>query len=203
MSGNLCVGPLTAIAVAALLVGCVADSTSSSSGGGYAYPSGGSGGSSSGGGLSQPLLADIDTNGQLVLPAGGQGIGVYVTYDQGGHWTVSWTCDTAVTNLPCPYVVDASVAAAAGSIDNAMANPSSSTAATAAFAIVSAQEIRATTTTTTGIDAMTFDTTPGAIVTVSVQLDTNVSFFFVQDNQVNGGYTGALTNPMMFKPSAP
>jgi hypothetical protein len=36
-----------------------------------------------------------------------------------------------------------------------------------------------------------------------VQLDTNVSFFFVQDNQVNGGYTGALTNPMMFKPSAP
>ncbi len=114
----------------------------------------------------EPILADIDTNGQLVLPAGGQGIGVYVTYDQGGHWTVSWTCDTAVTNLPCPYVVDASVAAAAGSIDNAMANPSSTTAA---FAIVSAQEIRATTTTTTGIDAMTFDTTPGAIVTVSVQ----------------------------------
>jgi hypothetical protein len=199
MVGEFCVGPVTAIAVAALLVGCVADSTSSSSGG-YAYPSGSSAGSSSGGGMSQPILADIDTNGQLVLPAGGQGIGVYVTYEQGGHWTLSWTCDTAVTNLPCPYVVDASVAAAAGSIDNAMANPSSSDAA---FAIVSAQEIRATTTTTTGIDAMTFDTTPGAIVTVSVKLDTNVSFFFVQDNQVNGGYTGALTNPMMFKPSAP
>jgi hypothetical protein len=199
MFGEFCVGPLTAVAVAALLVGCVADSTSSSSGG-YGYSGGGSGGSSSGGGLSQPLLADIDTNGQLVLPPGGQGIGVYVTYDQGGHWTISWTCDTAVTNLPCPYVVDASVAAAAGSIDNAMANPSSSDAA---FAIVSAQEIRATTTTTTGIDAMTFDTTPGAIVTVAVQLDTNVSFFFVQDNQVNGGYTGVLTNPMMFKPSAP
>jgi hypothetical protein len=198
MLGEFCVGPLTAIAVAALLVGCVADSTSSSSGGGYTYE--GSGSSSSGAGPSQPILADIDTNGQLVLPAGGQGIGVYVTYDQGGHWTLSWTCDTAVTNLPCPYVVDASVAAAAGSIDNAMANPSS---ASAAFAIVSAQEIRATTTTTTGVDAMTFDTTPGAIVTVSVQLDTNVSFFFVQDNQVNGGYTGALTNPMMFKPSAP
>jgi hypothetical protein len=200
MFGEFCVGPLTAIAVAALLVGCVADSTSSSSGGGYPYPSSGGSGSSSGAGPSQPILADIDTNGQLVLPAGGQGIGVYVTYDQGGHWTLSWTCDTAVTNLPCPYVVAASVAAAAGSIDNAMANPAS---ASAAFAIVSAQEIRATTTTTTGVDAMTFDTTPGAIVTVSVQLDTNVSFFFVQDNQVNGGYTGALTNPMMFKPSAP
>jgi hypothetical protein len=198
MFGEFCVGPLTAIAVAAVLVGCVADSTSSSSSGGYGYPSGG--GSSSGGGMSQPIVADIDTNGQLVLPAGGQGIGIYVTYDQGGHWTLSWTCDTALTNLPCPYVVDASVAAAAGSIDNAMANPASSAAA---FAIVSAQEIRATTTTTTGVDAMTFDTTPGAIVTVSVQLDTNVSFFFVQNNQVNGGYTGALTNPMMFKPSAP
>jgi hypothetical protein len=30
-----------------------------------------------------------------------------------------------------------------------------------------------------------------------------VSFFFVQDNLVNGGYTGALTNPLMLQPTVP
>ena len=34
-------------------------------------------------------------------------------------------------------------------------------------------------------------------------LNAPVSFFFVQDNLVNGGYKGALTNPLIFQPSSP
>jgi len=38
---------------------------------------------------------------------------------------------------------------------------------------------------------------------LAVQLNAPVSFFFVQDGKVNGGYQGPLTNPLMFVPSAP
>jgi hypothetical protein len=48
-----------------------------------------------------------------------------------------------------------------------------------------------------------FDTTAGATIEVSVRLDAPVSFFFVQDGQVNGGYKGALTNPLFLRPTSP
>jgi hypothetical protein len=200
MSGELGARPWAAAAFAAILVGCVADSTSSS--GGTATESGGPvPSSSSGGGATQPILADIDTNGQLDLPPGGQGIGMYVTYETGGHWTLSWTCDSAITGLSCSYAVTASVAATDGTIQNvAGITPSATDSLSEAS---TQQEVQAVTSTTTNTDSMTFDTIPGTILTVSVQLNAPVSFFFVQDNQVNGGYTGALTNPMMFQPSSP
>ena len=66
MSAEFGLGTLAAATVAALLVGCVVDSTPSSGpgGAGGTYPVGGS--SSSGGAGSQPILADIDTNGMLI-----------------------------------------------------------------------------------------------------------------------------------------
>jgi|CZKU01.1.fsa_nt_gi hypothetical protein len=200
MSAEFGLGTLAAATVAALLVGCVVDSTPSSGpgGAGGTYPVGGS--SSSGGAGSQPILADIDTNGMLIATPG-QGIGVYVTYETGGHWTISWTCDTAATNLSCNFVVDATVSATSGPIQNLAGIERS--AANSLTEENTNQQVEAITTTTTGLDTMTFDTTPGVIVTVSVALNAPVSFFFVQDNQVNGGYTGALTNPLMFQPTTP
>ena len=180
-----------------MLVGCIADGTPSSSGGtGY----GSAGGSSSGAGTPQTLLADVDTAGRFQSFAGGQGIGIYVEYDAGGHWTLSWTCDTSVTNLVCTYLVDASVSADNGTIQNAVAVPPSGMDS---LRQTSPLQVEAVTTTTTGVDQITFDTTPGATLTVAVQLNAPVSFFFVQDGKVNGGYTGQLTNPMMFLPTAP
>jgi hypothetical protein len=198
MPGELFVGTLAAGAIAALLVGCVADSTSTP-GGSLGYSSGSAGSGSSSGGSSQPILADIDTNGTLISTPG-QGIGVYVTYESGGHWSVSWTCDTSITNLACNYTITASVDAESGVVSNA----ASPTALSTGFLSTSAddRQVEASTNTTTGTDGMTFDTTPGVIVTIAVQLNAPVSFFFVQDNKVNGGYTGTLTNPMMFQPSS-
>ncbi len=111
---------------------------------------------------------------------------------------MSWTCDTAITNLSCSFVVDASVST------GAIANPvASGLGVNDAISQATTQQIEATTTTTSGIDAMLFDTTPGAVLTVTVQLNAPVSFFVVQDKQVNGGYKGALTNPMMLQPTTP
>jgi hypothetical protein len=176
------------------VAGCFADGTGGSSSSGSAGPYASS---SSGGGATQPLLVDVDTGGTL-LTTPGNGIGVYVEYQTGGLWRVSWTCDTALTNLSCNFVVDASVTV------GAITNPEGDgLEAGDALSQPNPQQIEAVTTTTTGVDAMLFDATPGASITLTVTLNAPVSFFFVQDNQVNGGYKGALTNPLMLQPSSP
>lgn len=186
---------IAALGVILLLAGCVADSsssTSSSAGGSGPY-----GASSSGGGTTQPLLAYVDTGGTLVTTPG-NGIGVYIEYESGGHWRVSWTCDTALTNLSCNFVVDASVAT------GTIANPTPDGFQSGdSLTQPSSRRVEAVTTTTGDDDAMLFDATPGAVITVSVSLNAPVSFFFVQDNQVNGGWKGALTNPLMLQPTSP
>jgi hypothetical protein len=182
------------LAGAGFLAGCFAGGTDS----GASSGSGGSGsyGSSAGGGPAQPLLVDVDTGGTLVTTAG-NGIGVYVEYQSGGHWRVSWTCDTSLTNLPCNFVVDANVTTGTVATTGDSLEPQDSVSSPYP------QEIEAVTTTTTGVDAIFFDATPGAPMTVTVSLNAPVSFFFVQDSLVNGGYTGTLTNPLMFQPSTP
>lgn len=193
-------GPIiAALGVIGLLAGCVADSSSggiTTSSAGGSGPSGASSSGGSGGGTT-PLLVDVDTGGTLVTTPG-NGIGVYIEYQSGGHWRVSWTCDTALTSLSCSFVVDASVAT------GAIANPTPDGFQSGdSLMQPSSRQVEAVTTTTGDDDAMLFDTTPGAVITVSVSLNAPVSFFFVQDNQVNGGYKGTLTNPLMLQPTSP
>ncbi len=181
-----------------LLAGCFADSTdhtSSGSAGGGSYASS-SGGGTQGGTQNQPLLVDVDTGGTLVTTPG-NGIGVYIQYVSGGHWSVSWTCDTALTSLSCSFIVDASVSTGTLVETGDTIGPSDSVSQ------ATPRQIEAVTTTTTGVDGVLFDTAPGAAITVTVALNAPVSFFFVQDNLVNGGYQGTLTNPLMFQPSSP
>ena len=182
------------VVAAGLLVGCVVDS--SPSGGGFTYASGGSAGSSAAT-PATPVLVLVDPN-QTLESTPGNGIGVYVEYETGGHWRVSWTCDTALTNLSCNFMVDAVVAS--GEITNPAALGSGSETS---FTQPNAQRIQSTTTTTSGMDGVLFDGPPGARLTVTVQLNAPVSFFFVQDGKVNGGYQGPLANPLMFEPSSP
>jgi hypothetical protein len=183
----------TSLAAAGFLAGCVGDSTSTSAG-----SSAGGGYGSSSGAQVQPLIVDVDTGGTLVTTPG-NGIGVYVEYVTGGHWRVSWTCDTSLTSLPCAYVVDASVT------EGSIANPAGVDleAGTDSLTQTNSQQIEVTTDTTTGEDGVTFDAPAGADITVSVRLNAPVAFFFVQDNQVNGGYKGTLTNPLILQPSSP
>ena len=64
------------------------------------------------------------------------------------------------------------------------------------------------TTTTTAVDGVTFDTVLPAGTTPVITLDAKLNgvedptyLFFVQNGQINGNYTGQLTDPLMLEPS--
>lgn len=191
---------LAAAALAGVVVGCGSSDSGSGSAwanGGYASgsSSGATGGSSSGSG-SGLLVVDIDPNATLVQTPG-NGIGVYVEYETGGHWNVTWTCDTNLTGLSCPYIIDASVAQ--GTITSPVPQ---GFGAGDSLTQPGPQDIEAITTTMGGVDQVTFDTDPGTTLQINVRLNAPVSFFFVQDGKVNGGYKGSLTNPLIFQPTS-
>ena len=187
-----------AVAVVAAITGCSGDvdgrPRSWQTAGGGPVPSASA---SSGPAPTQPLLVDVDTN-QTLETTPGSGLGVYVEYVAGGHWNIWWTCDTDKTGYDCHYQVDASIA------DGAIANVAG-VALDGADTLIQpdARSVSAVTTTSRAADGVQFDAPAGAIVQVSVKLDADVYFFFVQDKKVNGGYTGALTNPLQFHPSSP
>lgn len=55
-------------------------------------------------------------------------------------------------------------------------------------------------------DGIAFDTKAGQSITVKATvagIENASLFFFVQDGKVNGGYAGALSNPLTFRPTAP
>jgi hypothetical protein len=199
------------LAAAGLAVGCVAGDSTSGGGsappyiGGGASSSGGSSGGSTGTAGSQPLLVDVDPN-RTMTAAPGQGVGVFTEYQTGGHWHVWWTCDTSKTDLGCSFEVSVSVAS--GTIAN-VAGQSLQTSDR--LAQPTSQQVEATTTTTTGIDGVTFDTPLDAsgdqpVITLDVKLNgqEDGSFlFFVQDGKINGGYQGTVTDPLMLEPSTP
>ncbi len=206
-------------ALSAGVVGCGPDSGSSASYGGGGYAGGGSASGSSGGG-GQPMIAVLDTGQTFTSESmqGGQGVGVFVEYQAGGHWSIQWTCDTAITGLDCNFDIDATLTNAvpvstdAGGDAAGAAEPSIMNAV-AQFGSITDTNVQATPTevsagsnTRSDIDALTFDAPPGAMITVDAKLNGEESgafFFFVQDRTVNGGYKGVLSDPLTFEPSSP
>jgi hypothetical protein len=155
--------------------------------------SGSSGGSSSG---NPPVVVLVDPDRTLTAQPG-QGVGVFTEYSSGGLWHVWWTCDSNVngTGDPCYFEVDAS---SSGVLAPATVPTSTS------FYQPNTGEIRATTTTLAGIDQIYFDATPGQPIQLEVRLNgvrDGRFFFFVQNGLVNGGYTGTLSDPLVFSPS--
>lgn len=171
--------------------------TPSSSGSSSAAPPPASSGSPAG--PVQPLLAVVDTN-QTMDAVGGDGVGLFIEYSTGGHWHLWWTCDTNQTQQSCNFVIGASVAS--GAITNLDATQLSGGFAT----LSSTTQLDAQSTTTTQVSGIRFDTDPGATIKLEASMSniTDGSFlFFVQDGQVNGGYAGALSNPLSLVGSTP
>jgi len=196
--------------VSAGLLACTVESQTGSSGAGYG--SGGSSSSSSGGGTTtssggstQPMLVDVDPN-RTMNASPGEGVGVFTQYETGGHWDIWWTCDTSKTSLPCAF--DVTVTVSTGTISN-VTGQTLETSDT--LTVVSTQDIELVTTTTTGVDGVTFDTVVPAgttpIITLTAKLngqaDAGSYLFFVQDGEINGDYAGTLTDPLMLEPSSP
>jgi hypothetical protein len=161
------------------------------------------GSSSSGGGGPAgdvPALVVVDTNAVMNVN-GGDGVGVFIEYASGGHWHVSWTCDTNKTGLGCHF--DNMVSVASGRISKAAVqgvdNPDQ-------FAQPSMTELEVAATASTTLEGITFDTDPGAVITLDARLngaEEGAILFFVQDGVVNGGYPGVFADPLMLQPSAP
>ena len=134
--------------------------------------------------------------------APGEGVGVFVEYASGGHWHVWWTCDTNVNPqgaLTCDFTVRVTVTAGQIALKD-------STAPSGTVHSVSAQELDASTVTGNEVHAVTFDTDPGAVVTLDAAIGGQHDgryFFFVQNGQVNGGFTGTLTDPLMLEGTKP
>jgi hypothetical protein len=172
-----------------------ASSSSSSS-------SGGSSGSTSGGPSSAtPILVDIDTD-KTMNAAPGEGVGVFVEYASGGHWHIWWTCDTNV-NPGGPVTCDFSVHA---NITKGTITLKSDAPAGTSRLLPSGQELDLDTTTGAEVHGFTFDTDPGAVVTLEATIGGQRDgryFFFVQNGQVNGGFSGTLTDPLMLEGTKP
>ena len=188
---------LWTVAIIAIGAGCGPDR--SQSGSGYGASDVGTGGTV-GARSTKPMLVVVDPD-RVMHATAGQGVGVFIEYQTGGHWRVWWICDTALTSEACRFDVIAAVAD--GAIGNA-----------AGLALgdgdhlsqTNAQSVEALTTTTETIEGMTFDSTPGATITLDAQvggLRDGSFFFFVQDGKINGGYMSTLTDPLMLQPLAP
>jgi hypothetical protein len=163
-----------------------------------------------GGPSASPMLAIVDPN-TTMNQTPGQGVGVFAQYqsstdaDPGGHWYVWWTCDTSISALPCDFTVG--VRAADGEISNVKSEGfGSGDELTGASGDSSTTSATAQTTTTTTVQGVKFDTRPGAEIQLSASLGGEYSgafVFFVQDNAINGGYQGELTDPIDLQPSSP
>jgi hypothetical protein len=148
---------------------------------------------------SSPMLVVIDTD-QTMTADPGQGVGVFVEYAAGGKWTIWWTCDTAETGQSCDFVVSA--AAQTGNISSVEAADLQEGTVTSP----TPSRVEARIRTTNQLHGLSFSTAPGAIITVEASvggLKDGSFLFFVQDNKVNGGYKGKLTNPLQLQGKTP
>ena len=151
-----------------------------------------------------PMLVVVDTD-QVMNADPGQGVGVFTEYAAGGKWHIWWTCDTAKSQQQCDVSLAATVAT--GTIDALSSEGLQSGTVTTP----NPSRVEAQVTTTNQVHGITFTTKPGAVVTLEATVGglkegpgpNRSFFFFVQDGKINGGYTGALTNPLQLQGSKP
>jgi hypothetical protein len=146
-----------------------------------------------------PMLVEVDADEQMNA-APGQGVGVFIEYFKGGHWRVWWTCDTTITNKTCAFEIGISTTSEITS------TKPEEIATAGTVQTVSARQLKATTITGAQSHGVTFDTPPGATITVDAavgSLRDGKYFFFVQNGKINGGFKGKLTNPLMLTGKTP
>lgn len=141
-----------------------------------------------------PLRVKIDTD-QVMTADPGKGVGVFVEYGTGGNWHVWWTCDTSLSNRTCTIDIRVSSPSGITPVDSTV-SPLEKTSTQLSFL----------SRTSTGVDDARFTTAPGEVLTLEAAIDGVLDpsyIFFVQNGQVNGGYQGALTNPLELQGDRP
>lgn len=148
--------------------------------------------------LDTPQLVAITPDKTLQSNAG-DGVGIFVEYATGGHWHVWTTCDTNQSKVSCNFEAFAIPEKGANIFNvqpEALENGDVAEELTDGSAHLSAS-------TSTELDGMTFDATPGAVVQLEVYFDgvpePRVVYWFGNDTL----HTGAPTNPVDFLPDTP
>jgi len=224
---------LAAALLGAAFVACNDNFEDASPNGGYATSTEGPQGiiDGDGGPSAAPMLAKIDPSASMVQTPG-QGVGVFTQYDPGGHWYVWWTCDTNTSGQSCDFEIKigvahgeitgatpqnfqetdlltgggAGVTVATVASDAGVEGGTSTDAGANAITPPGSSSLAAEATTTTTVQGVHFDTDPGAVITLSASLGGEYSgsfLFFVEDDKVNGGYTGMLSDPLELQSSSP
>ena len=145
-----------------------------------------------------PAQFPIDMD-KTIQPSGGQGVGVFVQYATGGHWTISMACDTTTSGMPCDFDVFVTPLLEGAAVSNPLwqhIEGAGSTQFTANTLHVFAETAMA-------VDAITFDSPPGNGIEVDVALDGEAQSRFIYWIGEGVLHTGSPTNPVDFVPSAP
>jgi hypothetical protein len=148
---------------------------------------------------SQPRTVAIDTGATITAQPGG-GVGVFVQYAEGGHWTARTSCDTPTSGASCNYelffsVVDGSTV---------LSNPEQRDVAGGdTVDILADGSLHFVSETSTNLDGFTFDATPGASLQLDMFLDGAEQPRFVYWIGQSVLHTGAPTDPINLAPTAP
>jgi hypothetical protein len=145
-------------------------------------------------------IAEISVDpGASMAADPGNGVGVFVQYDAGGYWTLYTTCDTAVSGTSCNFdiLLSADARVVLDNVQGADLDPSD------AITLGTDGSINLVTDTTYGMNGLTFDADPGAVIEADILLDgvPQPQFVFVvSDGRL---LSGVPTNPVDFAPAAP
>lgn len=145
-----------------------------------------------------PAIVALDTDA-LIHSEPGDGVGIFVEYAAGGTWTIWTTCDTDTSGAACRFDVYASVDTSSELFDLW----GSDLELDDATWLVDAGVARLEAETDWDVDAMTFSTTPGAIVRIEAYLDGGDADRFIYWFGNGVLHRGAPTNPIDFEPTVP
>ncbi len=113
-----------------------------------------------------------------------------------------WTCDSLVDDQNPPCQFDVKISVQTGSILTPTTNgfqPNDTFTS-------SPTQIEGLTTTSIASDGVTFQTEPGATITLSATVGGQYDgrfIFFVEGGKVDDGFTGTVTDPIMLQGSSP
>jgi hypothetical protein len=155
-------------------------------------------GSSGGNVDEEPQPVSIDT-GSSVDATPGEGVGLFVEYAEGGLWRIWVSCDTVYSGHSCAFDVlvavddDSEILSVSSEELESDDEAGTSDAGSGFFR----------TETSSDLDGVRFETTPGAVLRVDTFLDGEAQprfVYWVGDEVV---HQGAPTNPVDFVPTEP
>jgi hypothetical protein len=144
----------------------------------------------------QQVIIDAD---ETMTTSPGDGVGLFIEYATGGHWHIYTACDTNDSGYPCAFDVIVSGVDPATEILNV--KPENLTGEKDVIQLEGTRAVHLYTETSDGLNGMTFDAAPGAMLEVDTYLDDAPGEHFVY--WIGGGvlHAGAPTNPLDLQPS--